>query len=62
MIMLWIARVGILFEPEETTGSLDHPSGFRRGADRTGRRGFSVKALFWCATAIVLSLALGNLN
>jgi hypothetical protein len=62
MIMFWIARVGIFLQPEEMAGPMDPRPGYRRTAGQAGKPGISVKALFWCAAAIVLSLALGNLN
>ena len=62
MIMFWLARVGIFFQPEEVVGPINRPPGNRWMDRRQGGRSLSLKAVFWCAAAIVLSLALGNLT
>ncbi len=48
-----------LFRPEVTSAPIRRR--IPRSCPAARRRGFSLKALFWCAAAILISLALGNL-
>ena len=57
MTMTGLTRIRDLFQPEE----LDW-RGQTRAVNDPGSRGLSLKAVFWCAAAIALSLALGNLT
>ena len=57
MTMHALARIRDLFQPEEVAWR-----GRGRPEKGLGPGGLSLKAVFWCAAAIALSLALGNLT
>ena len=62
MIMHLIARVGILFQPEDVVGPINRQPGNRWMGGREGGQGLSWKAVFWCLAAILISLGIGNLT
>jgi hypothetical protein len=61
VVMRCLAAAPDLFRPEEVSRVKGNPSG-DRPAKGGGRARLSLKAVFWCAAAIAISLALGNLS
>jgi hypothetical protein len=58
----FIAQIQALFQPEEISGGMAYRAAYRWPVLRKGPQSLSLKAVFWCAAAILLSLALGNLT
>jgi hypothetical protein len=59
---LFIVLIHDFFQPEELSWRMTDLAGPRRPTPRTRRRALSLKAVFWCAVAILLSLGLGHLT
>jgi hypothetical protein len=57
---LFVFSIHEFFQPEEIFWPMTDPAGPQRPTSRP--RPLSLKAVFWCAVAILLSLGLGHLT
>lgn len=58
----FIAKIQALFRPEEISGGMAYRAAHRWPGLCRGPQSLSLKAVFWCVAAILLSLGIGNLT